>query len=266
MEEGKCKDENFVVFRLVFVSLEELLAGDRVGQVGSSQVSLQALRRLICHFHTVLQNRSREFLGRVGSEPKPKVWFGDLGVWGDLLADPLEGGHPGDCQMAVLQHNPVSSLLALLDHLLGYGTLALPQRDRLNDTLFGLSERAQGGEGIRSGTQDEDKRASRVRVGIDLGKIEGRRRDELLSQFSHDIILAGRDHLVRSDSPQYEQFFEGSKDLLHFSRHLLVLWLFGVVNLPPFVSLGLEALEEGVELLHEGEPVYFSPALLGNPF
>lgn len=127
--------------------------------------------------------------------------------------------------MAVLQNNPVSSLLSLLDHLLGDGTLTLSQRDRLNDTLFGLGERAQGGKGIRSGTQDEDKGAGRVRVGIDLGKIEGRRRDELLSQFSYDIILAGRDHLVRSDGPQYEQFFEGSEDLLHFSRHLLVLWL-----------------------------------------
>lgn len=65
VEEGKCKDKNFVIFRLVFVSLEELLAGDRVSQVGSSQVGLKALRRLICHFHTILQNRSREFLGRV---------------------------------------------------------------------------------------------------------------------------------------------------------------------------------------------------------
>jgi hypothetical protein len=167
--------------------------------------------------------------------------------------------------MAVLQHNPVSSLLALLDHLLGDWALALSQRNWLDNPLLGLGEGAQGGKRVRSRAQDEDQRAGRVRVTVDFGKIEGRRRDKFLPELAHDVVLTSRNHLLGSNSPKYQQFFEGSKDILNFSRHLLILRLFRVIDLLPLISLGLEAFEEGVELFHEGEAIDFSPALLGNP-
>lgn len=51
--------------------------------------------------------------------------MGGVGV--ELLADFLQRGHPGDSQMAVLEHHPGAFFLAGLDHLEGYGTLPLPQ-------------------------------------------------------------------------------------------------------------------------------------------
>ena len=59
----------------------------------------------------------------VAGEPQPEVRVGDVGD--KLLTDLLEGGHPGDGQVAVLQHHPGTFFLGRLHHLDGDGALTL---------------------------------------------------------------------------------------------------------------------------------------------
>ena len=52
-------------------------------------------------------------------------------VWTEVLADLLQGGHPGHGEVTVLQTHPGSFLHGCEDHLGRDGTLALAQRDGL---------------------------------------------------------------------------------------------------------------------------------------
>ena len=94
----------------------------RVVDVGSDDVGLQTLWRLVGHLHPILQHRDREGVAR---QPHPEVWVGRVGV--KLLANLLERGHPGDSEVAVLEDHPGAFLLCSLEHLDGDGALALPE-------------------------------------------------------------------------------------------------------------------------------------------
>lgn len=53
------------------------------------------------------------------------------GLWAKVLTDLLQGGHPGDSQVAVLQAHPGTLLHGRADHLGSDGALALAQGDGL---------------------------------------------------------------------------------------------------------------------------------------
>ena len=58
----------------------------------------------IGHLDAILQDRHREVGGGVGCEPESEAGVG--GVRGQGGTQALQGGHPADCQVAVLQHHP----------------------------------------------------------------------------------------------------------------------------------------------------------------
>ena len=93
-----------------FAATEELWIGDRIGDIRSYDVGSHAFRRLIGHLDSILQHGDWEVRGGVGRQPQPEIWMGCVRV--ELLADLLEGGHPGDSQVAVLEHNPGALFLA----------------------------------------------------------------------------------------------------------------------------------------------------------
>ena len=69
-------------------------------------------------------------LGRwVAGEPEAELWV--AAVWAEVLADLLQGGHPGHGQVAVLQAHPGALLHGHLDHAGSDGTLVLAQGDGL---------------------------------------------------------------------------------------------------------------------------------------
>ena len=140
MEERQGVDEGLEVFGLVLVALEELLAGDGVGEVGAGEVGLESLGGLVGHLDAVLEDGSGELVGGVGGEPESEVRFGDFWIGGEFLADAFEGGHPGNGQMAVLQHYPISALLSFLDHFFGHWTLSLTERDGFDGFFLGRGE------------------------------------------------------------------------------------------------------------------------------
>lgn len=70
------------------------------------------------------------YLGRgVAGEPQSEVWV--AGLWAKVLTDLLQGGHPGDGQVAVLQAHPGALFHGRADHLGSDGALALAQGDGL---------------------------------------------------------------------------------------------------------------------------------------
>ncbi|KAA6419885.1 MAG: hypothetical protein FRX49_10076 [Trebouxia sp. A1-2] len=54
---------------------------------------------------------------RVGCEPQAEGWVG--GLLGQPCTQPLQGGHPADCQVAILEDNPATLPCCCLDQLLG---------------------------------------------------------------------------------------------------------------------------------------------------
>ena len=79
--------------------------------------SLEAhLRGLQGHFDPPLQHSRREAWARHGGEPEAEVLV--AGVRADGLHNTLQGGHPADCQVAVLQAHPLPLLHASQQHLL----------------------------------------------------------------------------------------------------------------------------------------------------
>mmetsp|Transcript_372 Transcript_372/g.699 ORF Transcript_372/g.699 Transcript_372/m.699 type:complete len:251 (-) Transcript_372:1384-2136(-) len=105
--------------------LEPLLVGDGVSAEGLHQVRLQAHGGLVGHLDAVLQDRDGEHGRGVGGQPQAEVAVGLL--LGQVLTDLLQVAEPGDCEVAVLEDNPVAQLDSLLDHLLCLGTLALSE-------------------------------------------------------------------------------------------------------------------------------------------
>lgn len=90
-------------------SPEELWVRYWVIDVGSDDIGLQTLRRLVGHLHSILQHGDGEVGGGVARQPHPEVRMGRVGV--KFLADLLEGGHPGDGEMAILKDDPSALLL-----------------------------------------------------------------------------------------------------------------------------------------------------------
>jgi hypothetical protein len=57
----------------MLTAIEELLSIHRISVEGGLQISLEAHRWFISHFHPVLQNASGELVTRVTSQPQPEV-------------------------------------------------------------------------------------------------------------------------------------------------------------------------------------------------
>ena len=68
------------------------------------------------HFDPPLQQGGRKAGGGHGGEPQAEVLV--AGVATDGLHDAFQGGHPADCQVAVLQAHPLPLLQARQQHLL----------------------------------------------------------------------------------------------------------------------------------------------------
>ena len=83
----------------------ENVGGSRVGEVAARQARAKALGRLICQLHPVLQDRDREPITRVATEPQPVLLVHLLRF---LVAKHfLQLGHPASGQVAVLEVGPV---------------------------------------------------------------------------------------------------------------------------------------------------------------
>ena len=110
--------------------------------------------------------------------------------------------------MAVLEHDPHSVLLALLDHALRMGPLALAERDRLDAPALGLGKLEKGEHRVDARREDEDERRGARRVFEGALEVEGRRLDVLLAEVVRDELRDGRHELVHPDGAQHEHELE----------------------------------------------------------
>mmetsp|Transcript_24327 Transcript_24327/g.56076 ORF Transcript_24327/g.56076 Transcript_24327/m.56076 type:complete len:217 (-) Transcript_24327:1348-1998(-) len=91
MEEAEGVDQPAELLRLG-AALVKVLVRDRVSLEATHNVRAQALRRLDCHLHAVLEHRDREHRRRVGGAPESEVVVGHTNR--EALGQPLEVIHP----------------------------------------------------------------------------------------------------------------------------------------------------------------------------
>lgn len=90
----------------------------------------EALGRVVGHLDAALQDGRGEVQAGVACQPQPKP---GMRVGGrEPLHDPFQRRHPGDRQVAVLQHHPAALVLCGLDEPRGLGALALSQGDAVD--------------------------------------------------------------------------------------------------------------------------------------
>ena len=74
--------------------------------------------------------------------------MGDTVIRGEVLTDLLQGAHPGDSEMAILQDDPVTRDQGVLDKLGSFLSLTLTQGDRIDLLLLRLCELDQEVQGV----------------------------------------------------------------------------------------------------------------------
>mmetsp|Transcript_14245 Transcript_14245/g.33969 ORF Transcript_14245/g.33969 Transcript_14245/m.33969 type:complete len:277 (-) Transcript_14245:1322-2152(-) len=120
---------------------EKLLIADGVHVVGARHVSPQAFGSFIRHLHAILQNCDGELVGRIRSEPKAEILVNLFRVL--LIQQPLQSGHPGRCQVTILEENPSTVLRSDVHESFRLRSLSLPQRDGSNLAAFLAGETIQ---------------------------------------------------------------------------------------------------------------------------
>ncbi len=95
-------------------------SGQTVEGMGDAQGLGPHLGGLQGHFDPALQDSSREARAGHGGEPEAEVLM--AGVRADALHNALQAGHPADCQVAVLQADPLPLLHAGYQHFLSLHT------------------------------------------------------------------------------------------------------------------------------------------------
>ena len=157
MEEGQREQELLELFGLGTTYISFL----RNVVVASQQIGLETLGWLVCYLNAVLQNRHWEGFAGHGSEPKTIVRMSFLGYL--IFLNFLEGRHPADSQMAVLQTDPVSIFAPIRNELPCEFALSLTEREHFEPGihLFLFGEGEEVTDGICSWTQHKNDGSGR---------------------------------------------------------------------------------------------------------
>mmetsp|Transcript_25002 Transcript_25002/g.71898 ORF Transcript_25002/g.71898 Transcript_25002/m.71898 type:complete len:204 (+) Transcript_25002:1449-2060(+) len=168
-------------------------------QVGSQQVRLQPLRRLVGHLQAVLQHTHREVRARHRCEPQAERLGHLLRV--QFLHKDLERRHPRRGEVAILEDHPPTLLLAIRNRMGGLGALPLAQRHRLLLIVHAqlLRETDDLGHGVGPAGQHEDQRLVASAVAEGLLQVEGGRLEEVLPQLRGDDILEALHGAISAD-------------------------------------------------------------------
>lgn len=137
MEQAETKEKLFEC--LWFLAVLQLFVGKV--RVGTQEIGTKSLWWLNCHLDSVLQDRNWELTRRHRGQPETEIL---VHIFIKLLNQLFEFWHPTDSKMAVLKDNPCTFLRTLTDKALGFCTLTLAKRNRVNtfahSTFFGESE------------------------------------------------------------------------------------------------------------------------------
>jgi len=112
--------------------------------------------------------------------------------------------------MAVLKHNPVSILAALINQIIGLLCLTLTKGDSLQSVFvtqrFGVLE--QSSQWISTSRKDEDKRCAVGRISTDCFHAAINRFDKELSHRVTHVDLEGVEEFLRTEASQQEKSVE----------------------------------------------------------
>mmetsp|Transcript_157790 Transcript_157790/g.383153 ORF Transcript_157790/g.383153 Transcript_157790/m.383153 type:complete len:352 (+) Transcript_157790:1027-2082(+) len=208
VEEAQSKTQPAELLAVLHTT-EERRVRNRIQQERALDVLLQTLRGLVCHLHTVLENRDGEVLAWVRRAPHAEVLVRVVRV--QLLDDGLESGHPRHSQVTVLEHHPAALATRLLDIGLGPRTLALTQRNGSHRHLGVVGELQQLGHRVGTRRQHEHQRHRTVRVAVARRQIEWRRFQELLPHLVAHEVLNRQAHLVGTDRAQHKHLLQSSQ-------------------------------------------------------
>mmetsp|Transcript_5662 Transcript_5662/g.19199 ORF Transcript_5662/g.19199 Transcript_5662/m.19199 type:complete len:711 (+) Transcript_5662:204-2336(+) len=263
VEEAQPEEQLVELLRPLPRAVEELRVVDGVVEVRLHDVCAEPLGRLVGHLDSVLQHGDGEVRARVRGEPQAEV--GARVLRGDLLADALQGTHPADRQVAVLEDHPAPRALRVRDHLLRLGALTLPQGQRPHlhpQVVRELEERAHG---VGPRGEHEDQRRGGGAVVVAPLQVEGRWLHIALPHGGDDEGRHRRHDLVRAERAQYQQLLEWREPLLprRGQRHLRRLG--AVVDLPELLVVLLEAVAEALEGWEGVEARHLPPQRLVQP-
>lgn len=107
----------------------------------SMHIGTKPLRRFVCHFDRILENRDGEDTARIRCTPQAIISVGSIRKSG-IVANALQVAHPTECDVTVLQYNPLAVTCCIHDHLLCTRSLTLTQRN-------GFQSRRQGRQTTR---------------------------------------------------------------------------------------------------------------------
>ena len=114
----------------------------------------------------------------------------------------FKGGHPRFTEMAILQVDPVTILLASRNELFSFGTLALTKRNNLKSLgiVAFFSKLNEGTSRVSTCTEHEDERSLNIGVLIDYIHSCCWRFNEELAHFFYDIVLESEEQFLWSES------------------------------------------------------------------
>jgi hypothetical protein len=138
MESTKSEKE-LLPFLGFLAILKELLIRDGVAQIALKNICSQTFRRLISHFNSSLQNRSRETGAWVTCKPESKVLVNSDRA-AHIIDNFFQSSEPADCQVTVLQNGPGAFFLSFLDHGVRDWSLALSKRNGLTSNFLVIRE------------------------------------------------------------------------------------------------------------------------------
>mmetsp|Transcript_133841 Transcript_133841/g.232250 ORF Transcript_133841/g.232250 Transcript_133841/m.232250 type:complete len:291 (+) Transcript_133841:1595-2467(+) len=208
VEEGEPEDDLLPHLRPV-AGLEEGGVAQWVRRERPEEVPLEASGGLSHHFEPVLEEADGEFGRRHGREPQAEITVDPaLHVWPAVFPNQtLQGRHPRQVQMAVLQQNPQPLLPAELHLLCRPLTHAHPQGQALQ-LLFhavDLCKVADVVHRVRPRREDEDQGIPRLGAEVDAVQVEQRRADEALPKPGGDEGADCGDQHVRAQRADKDQ-------------------------------------------------------------
>mmetsp|Transcript_66868 Transcript_66868/g.164912 ORF Transcript_66868/g.164912 Transcript_66868/m.164912 type:complete len:418 (-) Transcript_66868:2757-4010(-) len=244
--------------------VEKLHVAQRIRDKGALDVEPDTLGGLVGHFDAILQHRDGEDGRRVASEPQPKVLVGRLRL--ELLTDALELHHPAPVHVAVLQHDPVASLVRLLHIALRDRALPLPQTHNLHRVTEALlvGELEQRRVGVRARRQHKDERGAGVGVLVARREVEGRGLDEGLAHLLGDEEHDGRHELVGADAAHDHQP-RVRVALVPLAGERVRVRLRRLEHVAPRVLLPPKLLLEALGPLQIAHPAHLPPVLVLQP-
>mmetsp|Transcript_125573 Transcript_125573/g.390935 ORF Transcript_125573/g.390935 Transcript_125573/m.390935 type:complete len:390 (+) Transcript_125573:1853-3022(+) len=228
-------------------------------------VQLQALRGLGHNLQASLKDSHGECICGHCGEPKTEVLVRLVHVLQDLL----QGTEPRGQQVAILEHHPVSTLVACLDALLGHAAHALAEGHKLELGAREAEHVAQLGHvALRIGPwgEDEDDGHLLVRLLKDLVVHERRWLHVVVTELIGYEALCGGDHPVRPEATYDQDLLEESNLVFVVARHVHRLGRLRLVPLVPLVAVAFDIVANPFDVVAQRlQQLQVLPAALRDP-